>query len=96
MQDYYNNRGSVHGGSFRTTMTASKMPSIRRDPNEEFFKMSLLSFKLNHPDEASILGIDPDKLYKEVLRTGLPFHQWGDWIDGFLNKNLINKEYNRI
>lgn len=49
MEQYYANRGSIMAGSIRSTMTASKMPARRVDPNEEFFKMSLLSFKLNHP-----------------------------------------------
>jgi hypothetical protein len=31
-----------------TAMTASRMPAVRKDPNEEFFKMSLLAYKLNN------------------------------------------------
>ena len=95
MNKYYGQRGSIVAGSIRSTLTASKMPAKRKDPNEEFFKMSLLSFKLNHPKQAEILKINPDKLYEEVLHSGVPFYQWGDWIDSYLNKNLINKEYNR-
>jgi hypothetical protein len=25
----------------------------------------------------------------------VPFYQWGDWIDAYLNKSMINKEYNK-
>jgi hypothetical protein len=31
-----------------TAMTASRMPVVRKDPNEEFFKMTLLAYKLNN------------------------------------------------
>jgi hypothetical protein len=31
----------------------------------------------------------------EVLKAKVPFHKWGDWIDSYLNKNMVNKEYNR-
>jgi hypothetical protein len=31
-----------------TAMTASRMPVVRKDPNEEYFKMSLLAYKLNN------------------------------------------------
>jgi hypothetical protein len=55
MNKYYGNRGSIMAGStmgLSLRSTASKNPASRKDSNEEFFKMSLLSFKLNHPKQA--------------------------------------------
>ena len=71
--------GSVLTGRM-SNLTASHMPAERKDPHEEYFKMSLVSFKLNHPTEAELLKVDPDKLYREVKRTGLPFFKWSDWL----------------
>lgn len=78
-----------------STLTASHMPAERKDPHEEYFKMSLVSFKLNHPTEAELLKVDPDKLYREVKRTGLPFFKWSDWLADYLSKSLAVREKNR-
>ena len=57
--------------------------------------MSLVSFKLNNPTEAELLKVDPDKLYKEVKNTGLPFFKWSDWLADYLSRALGNREYNK-
>ena len=68
--DYHTNQytASVHGGpqyrqsvmlTNHTAMTASRMPVIRKDPNEEFFKMTLLAYKLNNSKSATLLKVSP-------------------------------------
>jgi hypothetical protein len=57
--------------------------------------MSLVSFKLNNPTEASLLQVDPDKLYREVKNTGLPFFKWGEWLADYLSQSLEVREINR-
>ena len=78
-----------------STLTASHNPAQRKDPHEEYFKMSLVSFKLNNPTEAAVLQVDPDKLYREVKNTGLPFFKWSDWLADYLSCALGKRENNR-
>lgn len=54
MNLYYGNMGSMIEGStmgISLRSTASKYPAARKNSEEEFFKMSLLSYKLNHPKQ---------------------------------------------
>lgn len=64
-----------------TAMTASRMPVVRKDPNEEFFKMTLLAYKLNNAKNAALLKVSPMEMFAEVKRVGLPFHKWAEWIE---------------
>lgn len=62
-------------------MTASRMPVVRKDPNEEYFKMSLLAYKLNNAQNIALLKLSPIEMFKEVKQTDLPFNKWAEWIE---------------
>ena len=38
-------------------MATSRLPDLRRDPHEEFFKLTLLAFKLNNKVSNSVLMV---------------------------------------
>jgi hypothetical protein len=50
---------SVAGRGSHSAGSGNKSPShhSRKDPNEEFFMMTLLSFKLNHKEYEKILTV---------------------------------------
>jgi signal transduction histidine kinase len=55
----------------------------RRDPEEEFFMLAVLSHKMNHnenSDDDFLYEIDSQSLFKEVKANALPFHKWFGWI----------------
>lgn len=78
-----------------TAMTASRMPVIRKDPNEEFFKMTLLAYKLNNSKQGALLKVSPMEMFIEVKKTGLPFHKWSEWIDSYLTRSLKERKENK-
>ena len=57
--------------------------------------MSLVVFKLNNPKKKELLNVNPDKLYQEVRKTGLPFFKWTEWLETYLSRSLVVREENR-
>ena len=57
----------------------------KRDPEEEFFTLSVLGQKMLHTEESEdcgyIFNVQADGWWKEVKTTGLAFHKWYKWID---------------
>jgi hypothetical protein len=49
-KDGSNNSGGPPSGGSVMSSTAPQQVAIRKDPNEEFFMMTFLSYKLNHTD----------------------------------------------
>jgi hypothetical protein len=47
--------GSASGGSVISQTVAA--PPARKDPNEEFFMMTFLSYKLNHRQYEKVLAV---------------------------------------
>ena len=68
--------------------------SVRKPPDEEFFHMSLLSFKLNHPHMEKICSINPTKLLEKALyEKKLTFFQFGQFIEQECDKAYLNAKY---
>jgi hypothetical protein len=56
----------------------------RRDPEEEFFILAVLSHKMNYNEfgeDDFLYEIDSQSLFKEVKSQNLLFHKWYDWLD---------------
>jgi hypothetical protein len=69
--------GSGSGGSVISQTVAA--PPARKDPNEEFFMMTFLSYKLNH------------RQYEKVLAVRIKFMQL-DYLDGWKRSLLRSPE----
>jgi len=52
----------------------------RKDPEQEFFKMSLVAYKLNNPNSTTLPNTDPAFMFRAVKKTDLAFYHWPDWI----------------
>lgn len=66
-----------------------------RDPDREFFKLTLLAAQLNHPDFQAVKSISMEELFheaKEVQR--LPFHQFQGFIAKEIDKFYLLKTKN--
>ena len=67
-----------------SSSTTSQGGALRKDPNEEFFKMTLLSYKLNHPETSCLMDSGSGELYKKVKESKKPFYKWPDWIKEYM------------
>jgi len=61
---------------------------LRRDPEEEYFRLSVLSLKMqyNELDRDLIFPNSSKKMFKRCLKENVPFHHWYRWIDHELFK----------
>ena len=46
----------------------------QEDKDREFFKLTLLSQLMNHPNFARLKDIDKDRLYYKAMMSGVAFH----------------------
>ena len=66
-----------------TTMTAAAPQNLRHPPNEEFFRMCLLSLKMQHRKRDYILSLDHKVLYKKAMadpEVENKFYRFYEWI----------------
>ena len=57
---------------------------MRRDPEEEFFMLSVLALKMTHTEEYDaeyIYEISAVKLFQQVKQLKIPFHKWYKWLE---------------
>ena len=63
----------------------------RKEPEEEFFSMTLVSYVMSHAQKNSIIDLiqESDALYK-VCRMGgkRPFFEWPGWIQSYIDLEL--------
>jgi len=68
---------------------------LKRDPEEEFFMLSVLALKMNHTEEFQaeyVYDISASQLFNEVKELGMPFHKWYKWLDEKFNSLKKNHE----
>lgn len=57
---------------------------LRREPEEEFFMLSVLALKMIHTEDQDaeyIYEISPQKLFLQVKSLEIPFHKWYNWLE---------------
>ena len=58
---------------------------MKRDPEEEFFMLAVLSLKMVHNEEFDeseyVYEISAGKLFRQVRSEKLPFHRWHRWLE---------------
>lgn len=66
---------------------------LKRDPEEEFFMLAVLSLKMTHNEQFEqseyVYEISAGKLFRQVRNLNLPFHRWFKWLE---NKFLELRE----
>ena len=70
-------------------------PPKRKDPEKEFFEMTVLAFILSHPSSKSIMTVDRNELFDQCKLTHKSFHEWPNWINQTLTRIVLNEKYNR-
>jgi hypothetical protein len=68
---------------FHEFPTKIEKPEEWRDPEEEYFRLSVLSLKMqyNEVDKDFVFQIGSKKLFKQCKSQKVPFHKWYKWID---------------
>lgn len=81
-----------------TSTSARKSRSIaqRKDPEQEFFEMTVLSFILSHPSSKTVMTLDRNRLYDECRKLHKSFHEWPEWINSTLTRYILNEKYNKV
>ena len=70
----------------------------KRDPEEEFFMLSVLALKLIHTEEFEfyeyIYQANANLFWKEVKESDMPFHLWYRWLEKkFLDLRSLGLEH---
>jgi hypothetical protein len=65
-----------------TKEKARRRLAERKDPEEEFFNLTLLSNIMTNEKKNLLISIlsDSAKLFKQCMKTGKQFYEWNDWI----------------
>lgn len=67
--------------------TRPRVLNSRKEPEEEFFSMTLVAFVMSHPKKDQIIDLikETESLYK-VCRMGgnRPFYEWPGWIQSYI------------
>ena len=72
-----------------------KKQNVRKEPEREFFEMTVLAFQLKHPMSLTVLTVDRDKLFMECRKVHKSFQDWPDWINSTLTRVVLNEKYNK-
>lgn len=68
----------------------------RKSPDEEFFMMTLLAFKIRNQELDKVIQLDSKKLFKEVLKLKKAFFDFPRWIEEEANKQFLNYKYGKM
>jgi len=86
----------VTGTSNRKNSITSGNSAGRKEPNQEFFQMCLLSFKMNNQDLDEVMNLDQKALYHKCAeQEKKQFFEFQDWISKEVNKIRFKKVYNK-
>jgi hypothetical protein len=95
-----NTKGTASGFGSKTSATSngSGGPNIKdlnymlnRDPMKEFFHLTLQTIRMNSPHINSILNIDGDQFYGQLVELMIPFNKWGQWAEDQLNRMILSR-----
>jgi len=66
-----------------TSITQKWEQDSRKDPEEEYFRLSCLALKIiyNEQDTDFVFTVSPGKLYQKCKKNRVPFHMWYIWIE---------------
>lgn len=74
----------------------SQFLAVRKPPEEEYFLMTLMTYKLNHDHFAKICSINSNKLfYKATQELKLPFFSYPSFIEKELDTVYMNLMYKK-
>ena len=86
---------SVIDGTISQMTRRRRAQKGRKEPELEFFEMTVLAFQLSHPNCKTILTVDRSKLYQECRAVHKSFHEWPRWINATLTRIMLNERYNK-
>ena len=78
----------------RSIRSGSKI-EFRKDPEREFFEMTVLAFQLSHSSHKSLMTLDRNKLYFQCKSEHPMFKDWPNWVNATLTRVMLNEKYNK-
>jgi hypothetical protein len=78
---------SPRGPDVESSMISGVSVGIRKDPNQEFFQMCLLSYKMNNQDSEVVMELNHRELYRKCTEQDKKqFFEFSDWIQREVKK----------
>lgn len=69
----------------KVDLSSEEFSYLKRDPEEEFFMLAVLSQKMIHTesydDAEYVYELSAAKLFRQVRDLRMPFHQWYKWLE---------------
>lgn len=66
----------------------------KKDPNQEFFQMLLLSYKMNNQDLEEVMELDHKEMYRQCTQDQkVSFFQFNEWISKEISRIRYRKFY---
>jgi hypothetical protein len=81
--EYIETNGGERNEGSNAGIDADPSQEQKRDPEEEYFRLSVLSLKLQYDekDPNFAVRVSAKKLYKRCKKDGIPFASWYNWIE---------------
>ena len=86
---------SVIDGTISQMTRRRRAQKGRKEPELEFFEMTVLAFQLSHPNSKTLLKVDRQQMYEECKAAHSSFHEWPRWINATLTRIMLNERYNK-
>ena len=90
---------SQEGGSPATPSMSSsgtmrkRAPPKQKEPELQFFEMTVLAFILSHPSSKTIMTLDRNALFDECKSVHKSFHEWPNWINHRLTRVVLEEKF---
>ena len=75
------------------TSRKSRAQPKRKEPELEFFEMTVLAFILSHPSSKTIMTLDRNKMYDDCKKVHKSFHEWPTWINQTLTRVVLEEKF---
>ena len=71
--------------------------SSKANSDQEFFKMSLLSYQMSNPFDKKVMELDYKVLFKQASTfEKLPFYKWNTWLSQKIEQMHFEDRYRRF
>lgn len=81
------------GSSMKDLDSEMNVDAPPNKQEEEYLRMSLLSFQILHKDNEQIMALDPAALHKELRRQQIPFYKWTEWLADLVMRLQLESAY---
>ena len=79
----------------KKNMIKGKIPQPPVDKEEEYFKMSLISYQMIHKVDNRVITLDFRTLYNKARRENIPFFKYSQWLSRSIEQLQFEQKYKK-